>query len=282
MLSRLLSFNSFLQLLIISNSNVMTRLIYLLTCISFISLTACEEVISIDYNTSTSQIVIEGEVNNNPGPYKVKITRSVPMDQPGVYPAVSGASVRISDNAGNMEILSETAPGIYQTSTLQGIQGRTYVLTVETNGQVYTATSTMPQVVEMDTLYVTKMEGTNLLKVHVYATDPANTVNFYRLIDVVNNQMLGNVLVANDKFNQGKEITGILVYDDTELNPGDSLTIWMQCIDEGVYTYFNTLSLSNEGSASPANPTSNISNKALGYFNACSVRKKSMKVPANL
>jgi hypothetical protein len=257
----------------------MTKYITFLLSILLLSvLTACEDVISIDYNTSSSQMVIEGNVYDEVGPYSVKLSRSVAMDESSIYPPVSKATVTISDDAGNTELLTETDSGTYQTATLQGTPGRTYTLTVTADGQTYIAHSTMPDAVEIDTLYSSVMED-DLLEIHIDLTDPANTTNYYRLVDIVNGDMLGNDLVANDKYSQGKKINGTLVYDEEDLQSGDTFTIWLETIDKGIYTYFNTASLSNENSASPANPISNISNKALGYFNACTVRKKSIVIP---
>ncbi|WP_374459435.1 hypothetical protein [Chryseobacterium taeanense] len=53
----------------------------------------------------------------------------------------------------------------------------------------------------------------------------------------------------------------------------------MQCIDESVYTFYSALlEISDTGTGggiTPANPPSNISNGALGYFSAHTVRKMS-------
>jgi len=43
-------------------------------------------------------------------------------------------------------------------------------------------------------------------------------------------------------------------------------------IDKDVFKYWNELQSINPGSAAPANPTSNISNGALGYFSVSSAR----------
>jgi len=57
----------------------------------------------------------------------------------------------------------------------------------------------------------------------------------------------------------------------------------MQCVDKKVFTYW--YSLSQQGgngfanSATPSNPTSNISNGALGYFSAHTVQHASVTVP---
>jgi hypothetical protein len=58
----------------------------------------------------------------------------------------------------------------------------------------------------------------------------------------------------------------------------------MYCIDSAVYNYFFQLFQSGGAgsfntSASPANPTSNISNGAYGYFSAHTVTSKNGYVP---
>ena len=52
-------------------------------------------------------------------------------------------------------------------------------------------------------------------------------------------------------------------------------------ISKTIYEYYNSLETNTTDgqSASPANPTSNITNGALGYFNAYSVRKKDVIAP---
>jgi hypothetical protein len=51
-------------------------------------------------------------------------------------------------------------------------------------------------------------------------------------------------------------------------------------VDQGVYTYFYTLNQNTgRNSGAPANPVSNITNGALGYFNAYSVTTKKFIYP---
>ena len=65
-----------------------------------------------------------------------------------------------------------------------------------------------------------------------------------------------------------------------DIQSGDSITVVLQTIDEPVYTFFSTLRSNTNGSnAAPANPISNITNNALGYFSACGLRSKSIVVP---
>jgi len=256
----------------------MNRYVILLSVFLLSFFTSCEKVIDLDLNTSSSQIVIEGNVYDEAGPYTVKISRSVNIDEPSVYPAVTGATVSISDNAGNAEVLAEKASGVYQTSTSQGVPGRTYTLSVEVEGQKYTAISTMPEGVEIDTLFTVETGYPGFHQISVDLTDPANTVNYYRLVDWVNGKRLETIIVANDELSKGKKINGTLMYSEDDMKSGDTYTLWLESIDKGVYDYFNSASLNGQDSASPSNPVSNISNGALGYFNACSVRKKSIVI----
>jgi hypothetical protein len=62
---------------------------------------------------------------------------------------------------------------------------------------------------------------------------------------------------------------------------GDSIVVALQTIDQGVFDYLRTLGQAdnNMASATPANPTSNISNGALGYFSAYAVTSKGIVIP---
>src|ERR1700739_1121707 len=85
---------------------------------------SCQKVINIDLNSANPDIVVDAEVMDNAGPYTVNLTQTVNFSDNNVFPAVNGASVLISDNAGNSELLTETSPGNYTTSHLQGMDGR--------------------------------------------------------------------------------------------------------------------------------------------------------------
>jgi hypothetical protein len=67
------------------------------------------------------------------------------------------------------------------------------------------------------------------------------------------------------------------------VNPGDTITIDLLSIDKATYDYFHTLSdiLTSDQSPTslaPANPTTNISGSALGYFAAYAVDSKQIVV----
>ena len=79
------------------------------------------------------------------------------------------------------------------------------------------------------------------------------------------------------------DTSAIRLYNDsTYLVRGDQLQVNMYSVDSNVYNYFYQLNQSNSGGtfdASPANPTSNISNGAYGYFSAHTINTAQVIVP---
>jgi len=242
---------------------------------------ACKKVIKLDLNTSSPQIVIQGNIYDQSGPYNVKIFKTVNFDQSNVYPPVSGALVTITDSSGNVERLTEKMPGVYLASATQGVPGWTYTLNVILDGQTYTSVSTMPFAVEIGTIYFQKsLFGSEIYPVITF-NDPVNITNFYRLILFINGIKQQDINVTDDRLSEGKTISYIIrpLDTDVKLKSGDNVTILLETVDKGVYEYFRTAGREEGQSASPANPTSNISNGVLGYFNACSVRMLSAIIP---
>lgn len=262
-------------------------------------LTSCTKVIKVDLNSANPNIVVDAQISDQAGPYTVNLTKTVNFSDDNIFPAVSGAIVILSDNAGNSEMLNETSLGNYTTVNLKGTAGRTYSLSINTNGKTYTAVSTMPDPVTLDSLVVetsSKSGGSgggslgnghkpNGFNVKAIFTDPKGTTNYYRLIECVNSvPNYSNIIVISDKLQDGNTITSYVARKDSSIHSGDTVTVLLQSIDSNVYEYFRELKqLTREQTgiqtAVPGNPTSNLSNKALGFFSAYSVRSKYAVVP---
>lgn len=249
--------------------------------------TGCEKVIDLDYKSNQSGIVIEGNITNEAGPYLVKITRSVSLTETGAYPAIDDATVTISDDAGNSESLIPQGNGIYHTTTLKGMEGRNYTLTVEVEGLTYTAQSAMPWQVPFDSIKIEEVSiggETEYNLIPVYH-DPVEKGNNYRFVLSVNNKLVNQHLVLNDEVKNGLVNTLKLEIndDDLELEPGDLISIQMQCIDKTVSLFYTALALMGDtgpgGGTTPNNPPNNISNGALGIFSAHTVETKNVVIP---
>lgn len=116
----------------------------------------CKEEFSLEFNTNEKILVVEGGITNKPGPYSVRLSTTLPMNQPVRVP-FEKCVVTIFDNLGYSEILTETEPGVYLTSIhgIQGIIGNEYSLSVVTpDNKVYqTAFEEMKPVLEIDSVY---------------------------------------------------------------------------------------------------------------------------------
>ena len=128
----------------------MKQLLFLVATLFF--LTSCEKEINLDLEDKSGNIVIEGNVTNQTGPYYVKVTKSVAFTEENKYPEVANAIVVISDNTGQADTLQYVADGLYRTTHLVSTPGNTYDLNVTAEGKNYTAESTMPQPVTLDSL----------------------------------------------------------------------------------------------------------------------------------
>lgn len=254
---------------------------------------SCEDVVEIDLNTADPQIVIDAVVTDQPGPYIVKISKTGDFYQPSVFPVVSGALVEISDNAGHSEILQETDPGIYRTDSLQGTTGRTYTLTVIAEGKEYAAVSSMPNAIHIDSLSYEYQPGGSFgpdeeegYKLHVHFSDRAGVEDYCRFKLFKNERLIKGYSLYKDKYTDGK----LVDYRDFEEEVGgifdlnDTAMVELLTIDKATYEYYSTLNnvlaeAETEPpimSVTPANPNTNLSNGALGYFGAFTVRADSI------
>lgn len=248
--------------------------------------TGCEKIVDLDYKANQSSITIQGNITNETGPYFVKITRSIGLSDTGAYPTIDDAVVTVSDDAGNSEVLTPEGSGLYRTATMEGIEGRTYTLTAEIEGQTYSAQSTMPQLVPFDSIKVSEVSIGNDIErdiIPVYM-DPVSKGNNYRFVLTVNSKLVNQHLVQNDEVKNGLVNTLKLEIndDDLEIMPGDLIDIEMQCTDKDVAVYYTTLALMGDsgpgGGTTPSNPPTNISNEALGLFSAHTVERKRVTI----
>jgi hypothetical protein len=242
---------------------------------------ACKKVIDIDLNSVAPQIVIAGEVTNVPQPFTVNITQTVNFSATNNFPPVTGANVIITDSTtGVIYPLQEMDSGVYMTtSSPTGVSLHTYNLRVTANGQVYSASSTMPKAVPLDSVTFAEninFNGQPAINAVANFQDPPGTPNYYQFTEVDNNRPIPDIFVFDDRLSQGRYIQYPLFNDSGYIQKGDELLLSMYCIDANIYNYFYTLmnvaAGNNFQTASPANPITNLTNGALGYFSAHTVQ----------
>lgn len=252
---------------------------YTLAVILFTTAMACKKIINVNLNNAAPVLVVQGNVTNESGPYIVKLTKSVYYSADNVYPAVTGATVKITDDStGVVDVLTEISSGVYATNTTKGSPQYTYHLYINVAGVEYAAVSTMPNQVLLDSLtfLTTDIFGKKQTNPMPNFQDPAGIYNAYRFVETVNNRPLKQIYVFDDRLSDGRYISRQLNNDSSYIQHGDTVKLEMRCIDKNVFTYFKELSgqdPTNGQPTSPANPTSNVSNGALGYFSAHTVQR---------
>lgn len=251
----------------------------ILFALLLIASVACTKVIDIDLNVSDPQLVVNGNITDSSGPYIIKLTRSINYSQSNLYPPVLGATVVIIDEtAETVDTLLDQNNGSYLTKNIVGTVGHSYQLYIKSNGKEYYAKSTMPLKVLMDSLTFNTIDGFGQSTTNPVPNfqDPVAIYNAYRFLQWVNGKPNKDLFVFDDRLSDGRYISRQLFNDSTYIRSGDSVTIEMRNIDKNVFEYFKQLSgqdPTNGQPTSPANPTSNISNKALGYFSAHTVQR---------
>jgi Domain of unknown function (DUF4249) len=253
-----------------------------LFAISFIFLlvaVSCTKNIHLNLQNAAGLLVIEGNINNMPGPYTVYLSQTVTYyDSNNVVP-VSGGKITIADDAGNKDSLIEVSPGTYHTNTITGIVGRTYHLSVNYSGKQYDAYSTMNAPVAIDSFFLQPAIFGNDKEPHIRIQNPSGPLIYYNAVMYFNNHRQHKVNPVNNQINLGI-VQDIRVRTDSNVTKYDTLQAELDVIDKPMYTYWyslNNSSLSTQAAA-PANPVSNISNNALGYFSAYAATRSYMIV----
>lgn len=249
----------------------------------------CEKVIDVDLNEAGPQIVIEGNLAYNPYSAVVKISMTSSYFDTLPSAKVSGAVVTVSTNFGDKYIFNETGNGVYSSKHIRFKIGETYRLSVGANGEKYEASSKLNPPVNIDSVKFYFEDSYSFFDagyyVNIYLFDPPGIKNYYR-VKVSKNGVLQNttddLFVFDDRYVDGNNVEINLFNNPFKLN--DTVTVQLISLDEGAYGYFKTFREvvnNNPGSAAPANPNSNLSNGALGYFSAWSSDTKSFIIKEN-
>ncbi|GAB2531568.1 DUF4249 domain-containing protein [Spirosoma aerophilum] len=138
-------------------------------------------------------LIVDGQITDQPGPYTIRLTRTSDYTNRSLNLLEAAATVSISDNLGNQEVLKEQAPGgVYQSSIngIRGVPGRRYKLTILTKaGKRYESESeVLPAVPPIQKVYsesnYTPATGTTpenqSWSVYIDTKDPDTLGNYYK------------------------------------------------------------------------------------------------------
>jgi len=259
---------------------------YFITFLVGFFLVGCEKEIQLPLDPNQSLLVIDGSITDEVGPYYIKLSKSNSISEASNFLAVTSALVIVKDNLGQIDTLKHEKEGRYKTNKLKGIYGNTYYLEVQVENKKYTANSTMPQKVELDSLRINPFTLNTEIRYSVIPvyTDPIQLGNSYRFIQKINDTLDQTFHVFNDNLNNGKENQRPLRggSDSLEVKLNDIVAVEMQCITRPTYLYYYTLYQQSGagpgGGTTPSNPPSNIIGGALGIFSAHTVQRKQIQI----
>jgi len=150
----------------------------------FTLLISCTEDVNLSVVGGEQKIVIEGSIENGK-PASVFITRNSPLTQTVDFSKilVIDAQVVVSDGtiSETLFLKNDTIPSIYKGKTIIGIPGKTYSLTVIADGKTYTASTTIPTPVALDSVWWKPQPPEDSLGfAWAHLTDPFGLGNAYR------------------------------------------------------------------------------------------------------
>ena len=159
---------------------------------------SCIDPISPELKESDSapMLVVEGQITNKLGPFRVKLTTSVPVNVMYYSVPVSDADVSIIDDKGNSFQLNGGDNGWYETTDkeLKGIPGNTYTLfiTVKEGIQYNSSPQLMQEVPDIDSIYFEEVKHTkisagqtseeNWLNILLDTHDPAGNIKYWNYV----------------------------------------------------------------------------------------------------
>ena len=253
----------------------------LILILSSTMLFSCREVIEFDLNESEEQIlVVEGTITNELKEHTVKLSLSGKFYGEVALGKVEGAVVSISDGTTIFD-LTEKEPGIYKTDVVQGIVGNTYTLTIDYDGKTYTSEAKMKFSPKIDALVI----GPSIIpgredewySILIFTVEPKGLGDHYRWNVYINgvsqSDTLGDYQFSNDDFVDGDTLKPFLLQPNLEAVIGDTIRVEQIAISKEAYDIYLASNLETVWrggifDAPPANVPSNISNGAIGLWEA--------------
>ncbi|MEQ9414978.1 MAG: DUF4249 domain-containing protein, partial [Cyclobacteriaceae bacterium] len=255
---------------------------------------SCEDEISPELEKADPILVIDAWLTDQPGNQVIKITETQPYFDNTLPPGVSGATVSVVDNLGNVFSFQEdaTVKGNYVwapvASEVIGTTGRSYTLMIEHGGEKFVSSSRMGRVPVIDSLTFTFEEADSFLPdsyfAEFWATDPAGANDTYRIKTWKNGVLLNKPEELNLAYDAGFSAggnfdgvtfitpirSGVNPFEEDENEeilspyvPGDSIYVEIHSISLAAFNFLSEVAIQTNrpGGFSElfATPLSNVS-----------------------
>ena len=263
----------------------MKSALYILT-ISLI-LFSCQKVIDVDLNEANANIVLEADYTAEDSTVRLSITETTSFFDSNSSPTIDNATATIQDHLGNTTPLVYIGSGQFELTNYIPNFNTSYTMNVNHNGILYQASCLLPDVVNLEPLtteYFPSFFGfPDGYAVNLSFYDPAGVENYYLVHPIVNDTVwneLSDFILQDDLVTDGNLVERPL-FMRRLFQTGDTITLEFRSVDEVVFRYYDQIQDilgAGQAAAAPANPDTNWDNKALGYFSAYGIDRKTVIV----
>jgi len=289
---------------------------HIFASIFLLVLSSCEKNITFNLNNVNNVLVVDASIENNKAPIVV-LTKSFSFFS-SINPQlldssfVHNADVSISNGTLDQQLKEYeyslgngynyyvyTIDSSNLAATFNGEINTTYTLNINSGGQAYTATTTIPGFGEkLDSLWwKTAPYNPDIDKIILMGkfTDPPGLGNYCRYFTQKNSEAFlpGRNSVFNDQvidgttysfqIDPGIDRNSSVPADSNYFKRGDTITVKLCNIDKATYTFWNTWEFAYQSIGNPfAQPNKiigNISNGALGAFYSYAAAFKTIIIP---
>jgi hypothetical protein len=262
-------------------------------------LVSCEQTVHLDMDQTPSKIVIEGFVTDQADHNYVKVSRTNDFYSSGNTPRVTDATVMVEDNEGtifNFSHYSGDSPdsaGLYFPETpFAGVAGRTYKLTVVAGGEIFTAEDKLLRLVPLEKIEYRindeeqqdPEDPDRFYEVLLFVKEPKETKDFYLFKCFRNGEIeyaAENDIYFSDDELIGENIDGVPL--PVFFAKDDLARVEVYSMSRDAFVYYRDLQklLTNDGGlfgTPPANPRSNLSGDALGFFQVSAIQAGEIEI----
>lgn len=294
----------------------MNRFLFIVIFFLTFGLVSCEKVIDLIPESVPPKVVVDGTIENGQPPV-VFLTRSLDFFKVLTPAMLSGSFIRnaqvtVSDGVRTVTLKEYPVPvatGVVYVYTVDnsnpasvmiGELDKTYTLSIETNGEVYKATTTIPPLTKtIDSLWwesAPNNPDTNRVVLFARVEDPPGRGNYIRYFTARNdsaflpgiNSVYDDAIVDGITYNiqvfRGQDRNQAL--DNEEFGyfrRGDRVRVKMTNIDKATFDFWRTWEQSQQNVGNPFSVPikvlSNISNNGLGIWGGYAVQVERIDIP---
>lgn len=251
------------------------------------ALASCEKVVQIPLNDAERRLVVEAEMKSFSGDNWVRLTKSGSMYDDSDFERLGGATITVTDKEDVVYVFSETGEqGMYENPVFEVLPNNSYSLSVLVDGQEVVGQAQTFTTAEADTVYYQWVENVfgpifgdtddSIIEVKYSFLDDPDRDNYYIRRSSVNGGEYRAVSFT-DEFWNGQQVDGTM--SNLSVNEGDTIFTELMTVDEGVYSFFESLDENTSSTVTPANPASNLEGEVLGYFGIFCVDTFTLVIP---